>query len=1037
MAIDWNTIRNRKSTIDWSKFSTPSISPTSPSKEAPLLKKTNPFTLSNLPDNEDDEDSPRFSLKRDLEKTRQDDNLIKISKVINQLPFLKDEPPEVVLGMANGAADFVKESLQGTARAFAMLPAIGTEIAGGKKKEFAFEQGTPQEKIRQMIMGEEPLRTFTGEKEQVAKTTQQLGLSKEQSEFASTPLLGIGLALEYTGFGGSARKAAKEIINSKNIEGAIEIAKKLGLDDDTSKIFARDIVRTKTPKEAEKLLTELEGARKLTTTTPIQPKDLQERTFITRVKEKFPMVSDKVGGYKVIRDTDELAIKARNLILEDPDKAEVIAKAGDSDASVATAMEYLKKLGGDVEMAKNDETRNMLLDKMADIANTTARNLTELGRGIQAATILNRLTPEGQIRFAAREIQKYNEGIKDITKKIPELTGEQANYIRKEMQEISNIDDVTQRGIRYNNLQNYISDLVPTPLMRKLTAIWKAGLLTGLKTSGINILSTGGNFLTENISKIPATAVDKVVSLLTGKRTVTMTPRGVVSGAKEGLERAKLYFKTGYDERNIGTKLDYNRVNMGEGPLANAMQKYTDTVFRILGSEDQPFYYASKFQSLYEQAKVSAINKGLKGAEAQAYIDDLVDNPTEQMIKNAHNDAMGTVFQNETMIGKTASKIQRALGDVGQFLIPFARTPSAVAMAIVGYSPLGAVKPLFDLVKNGKGLDQRAFSKSMGKALTGTAGLALGAEMVKNGLMTLDKPTTERERELWKLEGRTANSIKIGDEWRQVNTLGPIGNVLLIGGHFQNEFSNSGSPTEAMTKALGGTAKSFTEQTFLKGVNTFMDAVTDPDRNAMTFVNGFAGSIVPTIISDVARASDTVERSSLTPGERIVSRIPIWRQELQPQINAMGDMVETAGNPIEIMLDPTRPSEARETPVIQELRRLYDAGYKVSPTILGDKKGYESLSKEENTQLLRKAGQIINSKLSNLIRDERYQQLSDKDKGKLIDTFVDKAKTYARAEVVIEKTRGLFGQELRDKLIELKDSKLMTEDVYNAYLELR
>src|SRR3989304_3696674 len=129
---------------------------------------------------------------------------------------------------------------------------------------------------------------------------------------------------------------------------------------------------------------------------------------------------------------------------------------------------------------------------------------------------------------------------------------------------------------------------------------------------------------------------------------------------------------------------------MGKGNLARALQAYTNTVFRVLGAEDQPFYYATKLMSLYEQAKVAAINQNLKGAKAQELIDQLVQNPTEKMIKYATKDAETAVFINQTTLGDIARGIQRLPG--GEIIVPFGRTPSAVAMQIGNSSPRGTQK---------------------------------------------------------------------------------------------------------------------------------------------------------------------------------------------------------------------------------------------------------------------------------------------------------------------------------------------------------
>ena len=765
----------------------------------------------------------------------------------------------------------------------------------------------------------------------------------------------------------------------------------------------------------------------------------KERGFITSVKEELPQL--KVAGQYVPRSTDRLAMKAKTLIKEDITTAEKVARSGLSDEAMATGTELVKYYSNESIKATDQAIKDVLNDKAAKLANDLARKYTEAGRIVEGASILSRLTPEGQLRFAAREIQKYNETVKvgkgglfGLKKKIPELTKDQTDNILKEMNAIKEMAEGEEKAMRFQKLQDYIRTLVPTPLFKKIIAVWKSGLLTGIKTSGLNIFANISHAGTEIVKNISATMVDKITSFITGKRTVTFNLQGIPSGVREGLKKGRRYLTTGFDERNIGAKLDYKKVNFGKGKLAQGLQAYSDTIFRIMGAEDQPFYYAAKVRSLYEQSKVATINKGLKGEEAQKLINALIQNPTDEMIRYASIDAETAVFQNKTLLGQAARGIQKT--GVGEIIVPFGRTPSSVAMQIVNYSPAGIVKTIAENIGKGR-FDQRLFAQGMGRGITGMAAMGLGAYLFSKGLMTLARPAGEKEQKLWELEGRQANSIKIGGKWRQVQVFGPVGNVLLIGGYMQQEFSKSGSPTQAFANTLAGASKSFSQQTFLTGVSNFIDAISDPARSAESVAGSTLASSIPTIVSDIARATDIRERRANEIFDKFLARIPGVRETLEPQITVLGEEKETVGNPLEIMANPTRPSPAQSTPVVQELRRLWDVGYKVSPTLLGDKNGYSSLNPQQNTQLWQKAGQITNDKLNALFRSQQYQSLPDDEKGKVINDFVNKSKISARVAIVLELTQGLEGDALKAKLSELKNSGLMTREVFNKWQEIR
>ena len=543
-------------------------------------------------------------------------------------------------------------------------------------------------------------------------------------------------------------------------------------------------------------------------------------------------------------------------------------------------------------------------------------------------------------------------------------------------------------------------------LYDRLITYWKASLLTGLKTSGLNILSTAGHAMTETTKDIPAALIDSGISLVTGERKVAFAVKGYGTGWVEGLKRGWKYMKTGHDERDVLGKYDYKKTNFGTSKIARTIQATTDFVFHLLGAEDQPWYYGAYSRSLRSQAIAQAKTKGLKGKAKKDFINNLQKNPTDEMLIWAKEDAETAIYTNRTNLGDLGKAIQKVKG--GEIVVPFARTPSAVAMQIINYSPIGIVKEIAHEAHEGK-FNQRKFSHAAGRTVVGTGALYLGAQLFTAGLITLGFPKGERERKLWELEGKKPNSILIDGKWRGIEVLGPTGNLLIIGGYFQQALDSKGSPTQAMIEAMAGGAKSFTEQTFVRGVNLAVDALVDPERSFERWFTSMSGSLVPTIVADIARAQDDRARRAVGPKERIQSRIPIYRRGLPPKIDVFGqDLPRYGGNVLETMIDPTRPAKIRQDVVVDELRRLWDKNIKVSPTLLGDRAGYNILTKEENTQLWQRAGELTYKALFGLINSDKYREAdkgakADFVKGQLIDEMIRSAKTAAKLEIVIIK----------------------------------
>lgn len=778
------------------------------------------------------------------------------------------------------------------------------------------------------------------------------------------------------------------------------------------------------------------------------PKGDPERRFITRTREMAPEVDELLEGKYKPKSNKELTAQAEKLIAEDYAKAENLARTGTDDQAVAVASKMIEDELALAQKATDEATKNKAYAKAAEIANDAAKNLTEAGRAVQAASLLGKMTPEGMARYAARKIQQYNEGLAKGTmsnflgknKPLPELNKDQMKEITDAMEAINKMEDGIDKSRALDTLGKKISKWIPSSIYAQVIGVWKAGLLTGMKTTGINVASNAMHGISEVVKDVPGSIVDMIVQkLFTGKRALTMPSvlqaKQMYKGTGEGVKKGWDFLKTGFDERNIASKLDYRRVNYGNTKVGKVLETYVDSVFRLLGAEDQAFYYAARARSLGNQAEAMAINEKLKGKAARDFAQKLVDNPTEDMLKNAIVDAETAVFQHNSAIARAANQIKKGLSEV---VIPFAKTPGNVADQMINYTPVGPIKEIFSQIKRGK-FDQRAFSQAMGRGITGTTALAIGSALMANKLMSLGWPSSEKEREQWKLEGRTPNSIFIGGRWRNVGVLGPIGMVMIIGGHFRQGLEETGSPTGALAQAGIGGLSALTEQSFLSGVNRFVDALTDPKRSLESLVSSLAGSAIPTLVADISRGTDKYERRTDGPLDRIQSRIPGARQGLEAKIDAFGQPVETP-NFFEVMADATRPGNPTadpKDPVLVELRRLMDADYGVTPTQLGPTTGYKSLTPEQNSFLWKLAGQATKAEMERVMRSKQYDRYDDEQKSQVLDAAIQDAKTEARARTVIQALKGLSDSEQKSKLAEMKEDGLLTRGVFDLYLSLK
>jgi hypothetical protein len=652
------------------------------------------------------------------------------------------------------------------------------------------------------------------------------------------------------------------------------------------------------------------------------------------------------------------------------------AKTGTiDDQTVADSIEVIKRLdakGG----ADNMRQATEVVERLSE-------HLTKAGQTVQAASLLSNRTPQGLLYGAIKTLK--GAGVK-IT---PELQGK----LDVALKEVKATKGGTPEGdyARFKFIET-VNKNTPSSAVGKAVQIWKAGLLTAPTTTAGNITA---NTLEQVVKRgyvdVVQTGLDQVFSVFTGKRSKSLTARGVASGAKEGALKGVDYFKTGYDPRNPNSKFDIREIHYSDKPLGKAAEAYTQGVFRLMGSQDQPFYYASLRNSLADQAITAAKNQGLKGTARTEFIKKFVTEPDTKVMQLADTEARYDVFQNKTALGERATKIKSgsALGD---FLIPFSGVPSSIATRIIERTPVGAAHEIVKQVRSGK-FDQRRMTQALANGTTGMVMAGAGAALAGAGEMTLGYPQDEKERKLWELEGKQAYSVKVGNKWVSLNYFQPAGVLMAAGGAYKQAVDEGKTPAEALSIAAANTGKAFTEQTFLKGVSGALNAVNDPKRSASRFLESTAGSVVPNFIRSIARSNDPKKREINGVLDSVVGGIPKLREGLLEDRDAFGAGMDRPSSGVNSFVSPARPSDIKPgDATTKEIRRLYDADLGVMPTdIRKDTFGKDNkLDDKQVNELNATIQPQIKQAWDAIVSDPRYADMSDEDKR---DTLRDASET--------------------------------------------
>ena len=713
------------------------------------------------------------------------------------------------------------------------------------------------------------------------------------------------------------------------------------------------------------------------------------RGFTSSVQESnevSPQVQKAVQGTYTIKPNEALASAGKpvNTILD------TLSQKTISDQDVADAIATAKS-----EDAKgNFANATQIYDKLAP-------QLTEAGRTVQAASLLENRTPQGLLYSSVATLKKA--GV-DLT---PEINNDLEGLVNGVK---NTLPGTPEKSMATQQLVQYVNNKIPRSLPNTIAGIWRAGLLTGPETVAKVIVSHSLTTPFELASQIPAELADRMMSLVTGKRSMTATLQGGAEGFAKGVGALGTKITKGLDVPNTGGfEQDFN-----SGTAQTAYEKFVQNVH---GALPKPAFSARFNIALNDQALTEATNQGLKGAEKDAFVQNFVKNPPQPAIDEANKLGQIATNQQQTSLGKAASAIQKwNVGGipVGKFLAPFTRIPTAIGVnGLWNYTPFGIGSEVVKAVQSGV-FDQRTLAQAFGRSATGTTVMALGALLGENGLATLKAPADPKERALWDLQGKQPNSINIGGKWISLNAMGGLGLVLGIGaGLGQALKQKPGDVTGAIENGLAAGGGVLADQPYLQGIAGVGQALNDPSRYGQSLFNSTVGSVIPAASSQIARGFDTVQRtypSSLVG--KFQSEIPGARETLPPQLNLYGQTMpgsNPSATPIGGVIgtvNPFYPSTAKSDPLSTELQRLYDSqGSSGSPSI-GEQSPNQTingvktkLNSGQLQTLIAQEGPQVKQQLTGLIQDPAYQSLSDEDKTNAINSVLNSVRQQVRGTI--------------------------------------
>ncbi len=675
--------------------------------------------------------------------------------------------------------------------------------------------------------------------------------------------------------------------------------------------------------------------------------------------------------------------------------------------------------------------------KLRDAIQATAMAGTTAGQTVQAMSLLNHQTPEGQAVWLQRSVEKMNNDLK-------KSRGAKAEQLHLTDEMINKIVNSESTEELYNNLDEVYKELgqqVTKTTIQKIDAWRYFSMLANPRT---HIRNIGGNLAMGKVQSAKnkvAGVAEGVVSIFNKDMERTHT---IVPASKEVKQFAKADIKNVTDrlgltenKYNPKSRIESNMRTFKHKALENTIGKAFAFNDYALEAEDGWGLKAGYKKALAEYMTANKLKPGTitdaQLAKARNY--------AVQQAKEAtfHQDC-----QLATLINQLSNKNKFAKYTVDAIL-PFKKTPMNIAKAGVEYSPVGLAKSMvYDTVQLRKGnININQYIDNISKGVTGTGIALIGYALASMGIIKASGGDDDKEK-YEQNQGKQTYSIKIGDNTYSLDWLAPTAIPLFIGAEIHeltqsdNEKKTSTSSDEdtnynRIVKSATNVLDAFTnsmnpmmEMSMLSGLTSALKSYEQGSSQMIASmgtnaVQSYVNQFFPTALGQIAKTADKYERSTTstksgvlpkavdTTKNQIMAKIPGLRQMLPTKTDIWGNEMEQSDNvairAVENAIFPWARKKVSTNNVDEELLRLYDidgnnavipdSSFSKDLTFSGQK---YRMTSEEYSKYRQTYGSKSFNLLNKLIKSNEYKKLSNEEKQKAVEKVYTYVKEYCKNE---------------------------------------
>jgi len=424
------------------------------------------------------------------------------------------------------------------------------------------------------------------------------------------------------------------------------------------------------------------------------------------------------------------------------------------------------------------------------------------------------------------------------------------------------IDDIARKNP--DQVSKVITQVAKLSKIDYAYKVWINGLLSSPATHAANFVSNSSTILM-GIPKEYATQGWKLLfdpknaHLATANANMAASFQGISDGWKlmTGITKDAALTSGGSKLEALGR----GAVQYGEpaktlaGRMAQGLGKAIDKgVIEAPGwalqKSDTFFKGINNRVYLQKSATDIAMQNGLKGDEYTAFIKEFVSNPPAKYVEGGVAQARKQTFTNDVgRGGKAFMKLQQLPG--GRWVMPFVKTPANILSYGLEHVPIANLMFKSEraaLMGGGEAAAEVMGRLTMGAGIMGTVFVG-----TKAGNITGSGPANYKERKALELTGWRPYSVKLGDTYYSYARFEPIASLMGYAADLAqidnalHDLDESGDTMgEAIGAALAGTARQFTEKTFVQGGVRLMKIITSGNaKEWAAYVRDFADTAVP------------------------------------------------------------------------------------------------------------------------------------------------------------------------------------------------